>query len=282
MNKMHSLLSPQDKPAAQNEAIAPPPPQVDISPKQLEELHKELNVDIRQYQVDRYYTDPAQIGQKIALVSFVPSSGAKPDKDNIYGMMKVRGVFENESDANIRADFLIRNVDSYHEIFHCHVGRPFPITTNNKYAHYVQKIDIKKKTTEIISEDIINKRQDEKQTVSEIKEREEKMLEESKRAEEGLPMDEYDEYITLNVKRAQLLWTYKETMKKFETMKESYEQSVKRIQELDEKCPNYQHDYMEKYMDARRDSGLPDDKDSFVKYMALDVSTKWDDILSLD
>ena len=32
-------------------------------------------------------------------------------------------------------------------------------------------------------------------------------------------MDVYDEYITMNVKRAQLLWTYKETMDKINQMK---------------------------------------------------------------
>ena len=96
-------------------------------------------------------------------MSFVPSSGAKPDKDQIYGMMKVRGVYATEEEANERADFIIRNVDSYHEIFHCHVGRPFPITINDDYASSVKSIDIRKKTTELISEDILNKKRQEKE-----------------------------------------------------------------------------------------------------------------------
>lgn len=278
---MHSLLSPSDKKALDGNVPARNM-NIDISKEQLDLLKKELNVDIRSYQVDRYYTDPAQIGQKTALVSFVPSAGAKPDKDNIYGMMKVRGVYESDLDANNRAEFLIKNVDSYHEIFHCHVGRPFPITDNDRYAHYVQKIDVKNKTTEVISEDIMNKRREEKQEVQEMKEREEQLLSDSKRAEQGLPQDEYDEYITLNVKRAQLLWTYKETLKKFESMRQGYETAVSRIKELDDSNPNYKHDYMEKYMKARRDSGIPDDQDSFVKFMGLDINTTWENVEKMD
>lgn len=274
---MHSLLSPSDKKAL-GDNIPERDTRVEITAQQLEELKKELNVDIRSYQVDRYYSDPMQVGQKTALVSFVPSAGAKPDKDNIYGMMKVRGVYESELDANNRAEFLIKNVDSYHEIFHCHVGRPFPITDNNRYAHYVQKIDIKNKTTEVISEDIINKRREEKNEVEQIKEREEQLLKASKQAEKGLPVDEYDEYITLNVKRAQLLWTYRESLKKFNEMRKGYESAVGRIKELDAAFPNYKHDYMEKYMQARRDSGIPDDQESFVKFMSLDIETTWDEV----
>ncbi|MAI14994.1 MAG: hypothetical protein CMM15_13350 [Rhodospirillaceae bacterium] len=278
---MHSLLSPSDKKAL-GDNIPERDTRVEITQQQLEELKKELNVDIRSYQVDRYYSDPMQVGQKTALVSFVPSAGAKPDKDNIYGMMKVRGVYESELDANNRAEFLIKNVDSYHEIFHCHVGRPFPITDNNRYAHYVQKIDIKNKTTEVISEDIINKRREEKNEVEQIKEREEQLLKASKQAEKGLPVDEYDEYITLNVKRAQLLWTYRESMKKFNEMRKGYESAVGRIKELDTAFPNYKHDYMEKYMQARRDSGIPDDQESFVKFMSLDIDTTWDEVETMD
>jgi hypothetical protein len=278
---MHSLLSPSDKKALGDD-IPKRNMKVDITEEQLQELQKELNIDVRSYQVDRYYSDPMQVGQKTALVSFVPSAGATPDKDNIYGMMKVRGVYESELDANNRAEFLIKNVDSYHEIFHCHVGRPFPITDNNRYAHYVQKIDIKNKTTEVISEDIINKRREEKNEVEGIKEREEQLLKDSKKAETGIPVDEYDEYITLNVKRAQLLWTYRESLKKFNEMRKGYESAVERIKELDGAFPNYKHDYMEKYMQARRDSGIPDDQESFVKFMSLDIETSWDEVENID
>ena len=240
------------------------------------ELSSKLNVDMKEYQVDRYYADPQQYNQKISLVSFVPSSGATPDKDGIYGMMKVRGVYATEEEANERSEFLIRSVDSYHEIYHCHVGRPFPITNNNSFAQTVKSIDIRKKTTELISEDILNKKREEKNEMMDMQEREKKLLEESKNAQEGKAMDVFDEYVTMNVKRAQLLWTYKETMDKLKTMKDSYLSAVNRIKELDVENPEFQNEYKEKYFQARRDAGIPDEKNSWVEYLGVDIDTEWD------
>jgi hypothetical protein len=247
-----------------------------LTDENVSELSTKLNVDMKEYQVDRYYADPQQFNQKISLVSFVPSSGAAPDKDGIYGMMKVRGVYATEEEANERSEFLIRNVDSYHEIYHCHVGRPFPVTTNNNFAQTVKSIDIRKKTTELISEDILNKKREEKNEMMDMQEREKKLLEESKNAQEGKAMDVFDEYVTMNVKRAQLLWTYKETMDKLKTMKDSYLSAVERIKELDVENPEFQNEYKEKYFQARRDAGIPDEKNSWVEYLGVDIDTEWD------
>ena len=267
---MHSLISPSDKQdniRSKNNTF---------TDEEVEILHDKLNKDVRDLQVDKYYADPNQFGQNIALVSFIPSSGSKPDKDNIYGMMKVRGIYGTEEEANERAEFLIRNVDSYHEIFHCKVGRPFPITDSNEFANTVKSIDIRKKTTELISEDILNKKRQEKQEMMGIEEGEKNLLEESKKAQAGEKMDIFDEYITMNIKRAQLLWTYKETQEKLKQMKESYLTSIERIKEIDIEHPEYKEQYKEKYMEARRQAGIPDEKNSFVEYLALDIDTEWD------
>ena len=267
---MHSLISPNDK-QRQNFST-----QSLFSEEEVDILKDKLNKDIRDLQVDKYYADPNQYGQNIALVSFIPSKDAKPDKDNIYGMMKVRGVYPTEEEANERAEFIVRNIDSYHEIFHCKVGRPFPITDSNEFANTVKSIDIRKKTTELISEDILNKKREEKNEMMDIQQREKDLLEESKKAQAGEKMDVFDEYITMNIKRAQLLWTYKETQEKLKTMKTGYMTSVERIKELDEEFPDYKNQYKEKYMEARRQAGIPDEKNSFVEFLALDINTEWD------
>ena len=267
---MHSLLSPFDKKSQQMRLNQT------FSEEEVDILKEKLNKDIRDLQIDRYYADPNQHGQNICLVSFIPSTGATPDKDNIYGMMKVRGVYATEEEANERADFIIRNVDSYHEIFHCKVGRPFPVTEDNEFASTVNSIDIRKKTTELISKDILSKKKEEKEEMEGIQEREKNLLEESKKAQEGEPMDIFDEYITMNVKRAQLLWTYKETKEKLKQMKNSYLQSIERIKEIDIEMPEFKEQYKEKYMSARRDAGIPDEKNSFVEYLGLDIETDWD------
>lgn len=231
-----------------------------------------LNKDIRFTQVERYYADPAIYGQNIALVSFIPARGAKPDKDNIYGMMKVRGVFGSEQEANDRAEYIIKNVDSYNEIFHTHVGRPFPITTSDIYSNEIQTIDIKQKTTDVICNDILIKKKNEKQEIEQMKEREKTLLEESKKAQDDSPLDEFEQYITQQVKRAQLIWTYKETFTKMKQMKESIHKSSSIIKEMQEENPDFLNKYKEKYYQARKEANLKDeDENSFLKYLGKDL-----------
>jgi len=276
---MHSLLSPTDKQTLL-QATTGGNSNNPYQPKQVEPLNMEevkqamssLNRDIRYAQVDRYYADPIQLNQKIALISFIPSKEAKPDKDGIYGMAKIRGVYATEEEANERAEFLIKNVDSYHEIYHAFVGRPFPITTSEQFSNEIKNIDIRKKTTDIICDDILDKKRKEKQEMQEIAEKEKNLLEESKRAMRDEPRDIFEEYITENVKRAQLIWTYRETQKKMEQMKDTFRNATLRIQVLDQDNADFKDRYKEKYMQARRESGIPDDNDSFIQYLGLDMS----------
>lgn len=244
-----------------------------LSDAEVEEAKNVLQKDIRFAQVEQHFADPPQFGQKITLVSFIPSKGARPDKDNIYGMMKVRGVYATEDEANERAEFLIRNVDSYHEIYHCHVGRPFPITTSEIFSNEIKSIDIKQKTTDIISEDILTQKKNDRQQIEEMKQKEKALLDESKRAQNNEPADPFETYITEQVKRAQLLWTYVETQKKMETMKENIEKASHTIKEYDTEHPEYYEKYKERYYQARKEAGLPDDgsdENSFIKYLGLD------------
>ena len=267
---MDSLCSPNDYPSTGGrEGVGVMEP---LDGASLSKAFQELNKPIEYLQVDRYYADPPQMNQKISLVSFVPSKEARPDKDGIFGMMKVRGVYATEREANERAEFLIRNVDSFHDIYHSYVGRPFPVTTSDSYSNEIKSIDIRKKTTEIISEDIMEKKRQEQKEMEEIKEREKHLLEESQRAQQNEPRDAFEEYITENVKRAQLIWTYHETKKKMEQMVVGFKKATDRIIELDQTNEDFKERYRDKYMEARRSSGIPDDNDSFIQYLGMDLS----------
>jgi hypothetical protein len=223
--------------------------------------------------VDRQYADPPLKDQKIVLFSFVPSKGARPDGDGWYGMAKVRGVFGNEDLANEYAEKLIREHDSYHEIFHAYVGRPFPVTNKSGYEEEIKTIDIKNKTVRLISEDILNKKREEEKEIKEMQDREQNLLESSKRAKEDVPEDPYDIYITDQVKRAQLIWTYKETMDKCAQMRDLIRTTNEKIAATEAENPVYREQYKEKYMQARRDAGLTEEQaeGSFLKYLGVDL-----------
>ena len=222
--------------------------------------------------VERYYADPAILNQRIGLLSFIPSKGARPDKDGFFGMLQLRGNFATEEEANERAEFIIRNVDSYHDIYHAYVGRPVPITSSEDYSKEIKAIDIRAKTTEIISEDILSRKKNDEQEIKIMKEREKNLLEESKRAERNEPADPFEVYITNQVKRAQLVWTYHETMKKVAEMKRSIRATTEAIREEEAAHPDFEERYRDKYTQARKDAGIKDTDDtSFMRYLGQDL-----------
>ena len=186
----------------------------------------------------------------------------------------------NSIEADQRAEFLIRNVDSYHKIYHTYVGRPFPITFSSDYSAETSEVDIRREMTKSISSNI-KKQKDEEQKISrEMKEREETLLAESEKARkddgEGDPdVDPYDEYITQSVKKAQLSWTFLEHLKKLKEVREIIIKTRSVISKMDEEYPDFKEKYFEKYMEARRKSGLDENvretQDNFIMYMVEDT-----------
>lgn len=222
-------------------------------------------------EVERRYADPSLDLQKIGLVSFVPAKGATPNEQGIYGFAKLRGNFATEVEANERAEYLIKNVDSYHQIYHTYVGRPFPLTCSSDYSKEVNRVDLQKQVSATMSEDIRQKREKEQKDIEEIKEKEKTLLEDVKN---GTDANRDDCYTTLKVKKAQLTWTFVETKKKLEQMKGLIVKARREIEDLDEKYPELKDNYFNKYMEARKQAGLTTDKveasESFIKYMVED------------
>ena len=225
--------------------------------------------------VDKTYADPPVNLQTYGLISFVPAKGATPNQNGVFGFAKLRGNFATENEADQRAEFIIRNVDSYHQIYHTYVGRPFPITVSSKYSADTNEIDIRKETTQSMSTSVKEKKQEEKKVIDDMKQREEQLLAESKR--DPNDVDPFDTYITLKVKKAQLTWTYLEHQKKMDEVRTILRQTKKTLDEMDTEFPDFQGQYFQKYMDARRSAGFDDSKittDNFMKFLVEDVVLK--------
>lgn len=221
--------------------------------------------------VERHYADRPLPMQQVGLVSFVPAKGATPNEQGIFGFMKLRGNFATEVEANGRAEDLIRNEDSYHKIFHTYVGRPFPLTVSSNYSAETSEIDIRKSMTDSVSADIQQKKKAEKDEIREMQERQKALLADTTDRKEA---DPYEEYITAQVKLATLKFTYAETQKKMDEMKASIIRARKQVADAEAENPTYKNDYFERYMQARRDAGLKDEKgsaDNFIRYMVEDI-----------
>lgn len=226
---------------------------------------------------ERFFADPDFNNQIYALFSFVPSMGATPDKDGIFGMAKIRGVTSDLPSADERAEFLIRNIDSCHKVFTTYVGKPFPVTTVSRFSADQNKIDIRKKAIEIVGADIRQKRLDNDREMREMKERENKLLNEQEEKGE----DPLERYIVLNVKRAQAIWTYVENMKKLKSILRTIQNSEKEYKDMDAEDLTYKARYRQRYVEARKSSGLKvSDDDTFMRYLGMediDLLASWKD-----
>ena len=264
----HSLTSPADKNDTDPKSYKLGAPA--LTDEETAAAMSELNVKdfVEKFpRVEKFYADPRHENQVHCLVSFFPSKGAKPDEDGVYGMLKVRGTFATQDEADLKAEYLIRNVDSFHSVYHTYVGRPFPLSADKKYICETKEIDIKKKVVEVTSDEVRKKREEEKQTIEEIKEREKELLADVAKSE----IDPYDRYVELMVKKSQLTWTYDATSKKMNEMKNNIVKARAELKELRELNEDYHAKFYERYMEARKKSGLPDSDDSFIKYMCEDL-----------
>ena len=267
-NKESSLTSPEDRDIANKwkPNQFQPPLTIDESVAAIQTLNNTAFTE-KFPKVDRTYADPAIPLQNIGLISFFPAQGATPNSNGVFGFAKLRGNFASDMEANQRAEYLIRNVDSYHQIYHTYVGRPFPITVSSSYSAETTEIDIRKETTKTISNSIKEKKELEQQQVKDIKEREELLLAESKRESP----DEYENYITLRVKKAQLSFTYLEHLKKLDEIKNIILKTRQDVINMDSENPTFKETYYEKYMKAREDAGIKESKeelqDNFIKFL---------------
>jgi hypothetical protein len=264
----NALTAPLDKDRTAPNAIN----RQTLTQDQLEMAVRELTVkdNVSKFpRFDRLYADPVIPNQTICLHSFVPSKGATPDADGVYGMIKIRGVFATPDEANERAEFLIKNNDSYHKIYHSYVGRPIPLAHNSKYVAETKEVDLNAKTTKVMNEDVKEKKEQEKKDMEEIKQREKRLREDASTPEKDV--DPQEAYTTARVKKAQLIWTYFQSMKKIDEIKDLIVKARNTVAEMDEKYPEFDKTYFERYQKAREDAGVPMDDNSFIKYMVEDV-----------
>jgi hypothetical protein len=267
-----SLTAPEDRDRVNK--WKPDQSQPPLTNEQAKEALNELNITsfVDKFpKVDKTYSDPAIPLQTIGLFSFIPAKGATPNENGVFGFAKIRGNYASEMEASQRAEYLIRNVDSYHNIFHTYVGRPFPVTVSSKYSAETTEVDIRKEMVKNVSSSIKDKKEEEQREIKEIQQREKNLLEESKREE----VDPYEEYITQKVKLASLSFTFLEHQKKMAEIKEIVLKTRDILKNMDDEHPTFKESYYQKYMDARKEAGIKEDEketqNSFIKFLVQDA-----------
>jgi hypothetical protein len=268
-DKENSLTSPSDRVRTNN--WKPDQGSSALSEEEVNAALSELNNKsyVKQFRrVERRYADPLDPMQRFGLFSFVPAKGATPNEKGVYGFAKLRGNFPTSIEADEKAEDLIRNVDSYHQIYHTYVGRPIPLCTTSNYSGDTREVELRGDMAKSVSNSIKQKKKGEQQQIAEIEDRE-RMLHEEADTEDQDPIEKYT---TLRVKKAQVTWTYLETVKKLESMKSVIVTTRDEIKVMEAESEDYRRDYFAKYAKAREDVGLDSkvDDESFMKFLVED------------
>ena len=215
--------------------------------------------------VQRFRVDPP-VNQMnyYSLHSFTPSPGASADADGCFGVVKFRGSFGTLEEADARAEYLIRNVDSLHEIHIGYVGKEFPLTLDPLYFNETHEVNLKKKMDTVAKSHLNASNEKEKQDIENLKKREKELLETSKQSPEDMKVS-LDHYIALKVKCANICLVREETMKKLEAYDASKALAEKEMAELDKSYPEYAAQVLPTFKKSLEDVGIKETP--LLKYM---------------
>lgn len=217
----------------------------------------------------KFRVDPGIPGQQIGLISFIPSKDAIPDKDGCFGLLKLRGNFNTEQDADAMSEHLIRNVDTYNPIDMVYIGKEFPLFLDNtKYVSQTREIDIRKKIENTKKEQLQAKKEEEQKEIADIQERQQRLLNhnnEEEKEEKGY--DDLEYYTQLRVKKASALAMIEECKKKIEEAQLVIEKTDKDISELDEQNPSFKDEYLQKYTNALNAVGADVNMNPLIQHM---------------
>ena len=208
------------------------------------------------------YADPPHKNQLFALFSWQPSSGCTPDKNGVYGMLKIRGTYEDENEMNKRAEYLVAHCDSFNRIYHAKNGVPVPLTLKDEYSKEIKFVRQREEDNDIIHSSVEDDKKRDEDIQKELDSRVDKIKQEEK---EGTVVESIDEYIQAKVKIAF-------NMNAIDTLKNQLGQSQnilrkasKLVQELEEANPEFQEQFMDRFNNARRSIGVKIEDDPDLK-----------------
>jgi hypothetical protein len=247
------------------------------------------NIDITIPRLERRfcYSAPENRGgthQNYGIFVFVPAQGSQPDSDGIYGMIKLAGNYEQLIDAEQRAENIIADEDSYNRLRIVRVGQPSLVTVDSRWNLTGEEdcieVDLRRRSQAIrqdgaaventadrlTREQLREARKADKKEMEEIRARAENL----QKSVDELADDPLEQYTTLRGKLAQLTWTYLRTREQQEKAKEAILRTREEIAERESDDPTLIEKMRERFSAARAAAGIPENDDSFVKYINED------------
>jgi len=164
--------------------------------------------------VERQYSYPAYKGLNYVAVSFLPSKTAVPDKDGVFGMMRMWGAYATLEEAEAHSAYIITHHDSYHPVNVAKSATPFFITAEKKYSAVTTKIRLDDVSKRMITESVKEQIKKDKENTRELLRREEALLKgrksmkmpgQSDDDDENTGMDDYGAHLSQEEKYAEIL-----------------------------------------------------------------------------
>lgn len=203
----------------------------------------------------RTMTDPPVNNQSIGTISFMLFSEPKKTKAGkpIYGFCKLRGNWNGEQQATFESSKIIREIDSKYPIKLAPVGVWVPITEDEDAAK--EKIDVRMKEEEMhLRDEAIKEKEAEHRKIQrELKER----------ADELRKGDVYDDPTSLTYYSMRMVTELRLVEERERQIRQlsSVEDNIRKVQEelarLEAKHPSYKDQWVDRYNEERRKSGIP-------------------------
>jgi len=252
-----------------------------LTPKECEAAVSELYNGKPFRIANRRLVDPMKPGEpRFMLFSFTKAEGATPDKDGFMGVAKIRGAFFTEQEAAIRAEEIIRDVDSSNCVNTAIAGMPFPLVAKG-YALEETEIDLSKKTEKVISDNVRAKRKADEKEIREIEERRAALLNDDGSIKESESPE--DVYIQQRVKLAHLRYAISEHISKLKECRDLEMKVRTHLRECRLQHPEYEDDFIKRYQEGRRKVGIPADTDfsGFMKYFSDPIDPEVENHISV-
>lgn len=223
-----------------------------LTDTQTDTAFKELIVKFPK--VERLAVDPPLAGQNWGLFSFkfLP----KP-VNGVYGFLKFRGAFATENEWTAHAKTLIRTVDSKHHIWPYQQGRWMPITTNEDFAKETLEVAEQEELTNIFNNQETDDQKKQAQRVREIKQREQKLMEEAKK--KYVDKGTLDYYAQQAMKLQQLEGWLEQMRKRKRDMLKALKAAREEMDRIEVEHPEYKDQVERKIREIKEDIGLDAD-----------------------
>lgn len=204
----------------------------------------------------RLKSDPPIHGQKYGLVSFIPSLGAKADKDGCFGVIRYRGSFNSVEEAQDQGLLILKKYDSFAEMDIVPIGDDLPLMIDNtSYTDKTYEVDVRATIDRVTKEQKQKKMEDEKKAKLEILEKERKLKDATNSIEkEQHEEDTLDYYTMLQVKKAQAQHSLEAAKKRIEEMTAVLNKTDEELTTLNDKHPTYKEQYLRQYVQGLVDS----------------------------